>query len=345
MLPSPIALVGPPPPLLPGATPLESERELRFPGRLRNTERVVVGLRDDGSASRVEVVQRLLVDRVGDYAFTVPAPVLSVVATPDSQSQPGQRNTGIVWQGFSSGRRLLGARASLEPLAAGRGLPLAVELERRGDTTLVRLRDVARRRFQFMRGSASAPALVGVVERLRSALVRGDRNALAGTLQVQGSPGGTASVLVDAPLRVRGTVTAEGTAPTPIDTVLGGGRPSVRTISVRGRRPKLSLRAELFRPEELLPKPRELAAARDPLRLAQLALARVALSGQYDQYLASPDHVGPNRTVYVMRTAAERRHASAPTAEGDDDEVLPIVLASVLGAAALVGLAVLWAHS
>src|SRR5204863_851859 len=123
-----IALVRPPPPLPAGAIPLESEQELRFPGHLHNAERVVVGLRDDGSAGSVEATQRLTIPRTGDYSFVVPAPVLSVVAAPGSQSEPGQRNTGIVWQGFSSGGRVLGARARLEPLAAERGLPLEVKI-------------------------------------------------------------------------------------------------------------------------------------------------------------------------------------------------------------------------
>jgi hypothetical protein len=276
------------------------------------------------------------------------APLLEVVETADSQSQPGQRNTGIVWQGFSSGRRLLGARASLEPLAAERGLPLAVEFERRGDTTVLRLVDIPRRRVEVTGGSAPARTLIPVVTGLRGAFARGDRNALARTLQVEGSPRGAESIVVDAPLRVRGMVSAEGRAPMPIDVVLGKDRPLVRTISVPGPRPpKVSLRAELFRPEELLPTRRELSAARDPLRLIQVALARVALSGQYDQYLASPDQLGPNRTTYLMRTVAER--ASVPTkprpSTGGDGDVLAVVLASVLGAAALVGLAVAWAHS
>jgi hypothetical protein len=308
----------------------------------------VVGLRSDGSAASVDVAQRLAINRVGDYAFTVPAPVLQVVATADSQSRPGQRNTGIVWQGFSPGHRLLGARASLKARAAERGLPLAVGFERRGNTTVVRLTDVARRRYQVTRGSAPSSMLIPLVERLRRAFARGDRDALAQTLRVEGSAGSPESIVVHAPLRVRGTVVAEGRAPVPIDVVLGSGRPLARTISVPGRRPpKVSLEAELFRPEELLPTREELSAARDPLRLTQLALARVALSGQYDQYLASPDQLGPSRTTYLMRTVLEHTSALPTTrpADGADDDVLAIVLASVLGTAALAALAVAWAHS
>ena len=105
VLPSPIALVQPPPPLTTGVvSPIENENELRFPGRIGNTERVVVGLREDGSASAVDVTQRLTLPAAGDYSFVIPAPVLSVVAAQGTQSEPGQRNTGIVWA--SAGMRM-----------------------------------------------------------------------------------------------------------------------------------------------------------------------------------------------------------------------------------------------
>ena len=72
---------------------------------------MVVGVREDGSAETVDVTQRLTLPKVGDYSFVIPAPVLSVVGAGGTQSEPGQRNTGIVWQGFSPGGRVLAARA------------------------------------------------------------------------------------------------------------------------------------------------------------------------------------------------------------------------------------------
>jgi hypothetical protein len=131
---------------------------------------------------------------------------------------------------------------------------------------VVHLIDIARRRLDVPRGSAPVRALIPVVAKLRGAFARGDRNALARTLEVEGSPRGAESTVVDAPLRVRGTVTVEGRAPMPVDVLLGKDRLLVRTISVPGRRPpRLSLRAELLRPDELFPTPRELSEARDPL--------------------------------------------------------------------------------
>lgn len=345
-LPSPVALVQPPPPLPAGATPLDSEQELRFPGHLQNAERVVVGLRDDGSAGSVEATQRLAIRHVGDFSFVIPAPVLSVVAAPGSQSEPGQRNTGIIWQGFSSGRRLLGARAMLEPHAAGRGLPLEVKIERRGDRSVVRLTDVARRRVQVTAGSASAAKLGPILARVAAGLAAPDRVDLSRALIVDGSPRGTGSLVVDLPLRVRGTITQPGRPPVRISTLLGKGRPLSKTVVVRGDAPKVSLNVEPMSSNELLPTPAELTRARNPLRLMQVALARMALSNQYSQFLATPDPLGVNRTSYVYRTAATAPARPQETeSEGGGSDTLAIVLAAALGGAALIGAALLWARS
>jgi hypothetical protein len=108
----------------------------------------------------------------------------------------------------------------------------------------------------------------------------------------------------------------------------------------------VSLRVDALRPEELMPSAAELARAKDPLRVMQVALARMGLANQYAQFLASPDPLGVNRASYVYRTAAT---APAPPrvtgSEGGGDDTLAIVLAAVLGSAALVGAAVLWARS
>ncbi len=347
VLPSPIALVQPPPPLAPGVVaPIENENELRFPGRIGNTERVVVGLHGDGSAGTVDVTQRLTLAKVGDYSFVIPAPVLSVVGAEGTQSEPGQRNTGIVWQGFSPGRRVLAARASLEPLAAERGLPLRVKIERHRDSNMVQLTDIARRKVQVTRGSAPVGALQRLVRELDRAL-RGDRLLLSRTLQVNGSPDGAGSVVTDLPLRVRGTITPQGRAPMPVSFVLGNGQPLTRTLTVPGSgTPKISLEVEPLAPRRLLPSAAELAAAKDPLRLTQLSLARIGLANQYAQYLASPDQLGTNRTSYAYRSAVPRRERPRlQPAEGGESDTVAIVIAVVLGAAALGGLAVLWAHS
>jgi hypothetical protein len=284
--------------------------------------------------------------KVGDYSFVIPAPLLDVVAAPGSQSEPGQRNTGIVWQGFSSGRRVLAARASLEPLAAERGLPLDVKIERRGDSTVVRLLDLAQRRVQVTAGSATAARMEPVRRRIERGLAAPDRVDLSRTVIVDGSPTGTTSFLADLPLRVRGTITVPGRPPVRVSTLLGNGRPLSQTVTLPGTAPpRLSLRVDALSPRELLPSAAELARAKDPLRLLQVNLARMALANQYAQLLASPDPLGINRASYVYRTAAAPKPPPAVTQSEGGSDTLAIVLAAVLGGAALVGLALLWARS
>jgi hypothetical protein len=314
---------------------------------VRSSERVEVGLRDDGSASSVVVTQRLVISRVGDYSFTIPAPALGVEPAAGSQSQPGLRSTGIVWQGFSSGHRVLASRASLEPLAAERGLPLAIKIEQRGDATVVRVIDIARRKVQITLGTAPVGPLRTLLRGVRVAVTAPDRTALTRTLQVEGASRGPASVVADAPLRVRGTITVRGRKPLRIVWVLGGGQPLMRSVVLPGHAaPHLALKADPFRPEELLPRGDELTAAEGLTRL-EVALARVALSAQYRQYLADPDQLGLSQMTYLFRTVAEPAPVSPqlrPAKSGSGD-TLAIVLASVLGSAALVGLVVAWAHS
>lgn len=338
VLPSPVSIVLPPPPLIGGTTTLETEHELRFPGHIESSERVVVGVRSDGSAASVSVTQRLLISRVGDYSFTIPAPVLRVEPAAGTQSEPGQRNTGIVWQGFSQGKRVLAARASLDPPAAERGLPLAIRIERTGNGIAVRVINIARRKLTLARGTVPASELRAALGRARRALQSPDRVAAVRTTQVEGVSRGVTSVVVDAPVRVRGTI-----GDRPVSWTLGGGAPLARVVTLpRGAAPRLSLQAEMLRPSELLSPD----AAAD-LEHLEIALSRVALSGQYDQYLASPDQLGVSRAAYVFRTVADEQQTGPQLrpATGGGGHTLAIVLLSVLGGAALVGLVVLWAHS
>jgi len=171
VLPSPIALVQPPPPLTTAVvSPIENENELRFPGRIGNTERVVVGLRQDGSAAAVDVTQRLTLPAAGDYSFVIPAPVLSVVPAAGTQSEPGQRNTGIVWQGFSPGMRQLGARITLRTSRAVGGLPMRVSVTRQNGFTRVRLENLSARQFVITFGSGPLSSLRSVLARRRGEL-------------------------------------------------------------------------------------------------------------------------------------------------------------------------------
>ena len=325
----------------------QSPQETRFPGRLRSDERVEVGLAGDGSPGRVTVTQRLLISRVGDFSFTVPAPATAVAAAPGSQAQPGLRELGIVWQGFSSGRRVLASTATLRPGAAAQALPLRISVERDGDRTNVRLASVATRKILLATGSASPAVIRDFVARFRAAQRRaGDTIAGSGLFAVSGTPAGQALSRVVAPLRVRGTITVPGHQPVEVSEVLGNGRPLTRVISVPGgRRPTIALRAELLDPLELMPTPEQAAGARDPLSSLQHALGSIALSWQYRHFVSAPDQLGPSTAAYVYRTLVGAPVAAKPSPEDDGgSDTLVIVLVSTLGAAALAGAVALWAH-
>jgi hypothetical protein len=342
---SPITRFKQPPPLF-GTTPFEAgAQETRFPGRLQNDERVVIALEDDGSARSIVVTQRIVISRIGDFSFLIPAPATSVVATPDSQAQPGLRSLGIVWQGFSSGRRLLGATATLS-VDADRGLPLQISVARRGGAVRVRLIDLAHRPAQVVTGSPAPGSLRAFLVRLRAAQSKAGQRPAVGAYFVNGTATGQKTTVVSAPLRIRGSLTVPGHAPVEVDTMLGQGRPLERTITLSGRvLPRIRLRVDLLDPLEILPRPDQLDAARDPLSTLQSALGTVAVSWQYRHFLDVPDVLGPTTTTYLYKTAAARPIVRPPARHrGGGSGTLAIVLASTLGAAALGGLVVLWAH-
>jgi hypothetical protein len=102
--------------------------ELRLPGRVSSRQRVLVGLGPDGAPVSIEAVQRLTLHGTGDYAFVVPAPLTDVGPAPGTDTQPGFRRDAIIWQGFSPGRRVLAAKATLRVHDARSSLPILVSL-------------------------------------------------------------------------------------------------------------------------------------------------------------------------------------------------------------------------
>ena len=111
-LPSPTAPLSAEPPLAGGA---RSSAE-NVPHSIAASTNVVVAVDGAGSPFAVTATQRLDVRGVGDYFFTIGAPVLTVRAPEGSESMPGIRTGSILWAGFDPGRRLLVARATLDPI-------------------------------------------------------------------------------------------------------------------------------------------------------------------------------------------------------------------------------------
>lgn len=123
-LPSPAGQLTASPPLQAAAI----ASEFQVPGRISSRQRVLVSVGQDGAPLSVQCVQRLVLTGKGDYAFIIPAPVTDVVPAEGTESAPGFRLNSIVWQGFSPGRRVLAARATLKLGDSLPSLPVRVRL-------------------------------------------------------------------------------------------------------------------------------------------------------------------------------------------------------------------------
>jgi hypothetical protein len=368
-LPWPPTVLPQTPPLAPptsGVLPLSAQ----FLGQLANRERVVVGLEDDGTPHSVRVLQTIVVRRLGNYVFAVPAPVRSVEPGPGTESQPGQRQNQILWQGFSPGHRLLAAWADLRPPESAGSLPLRVRMKtevagsplapgekRSGDlrVTLTAENATAVNAESFT-AEPDRVDLALVLGRIRSAI---RRNVFAEGLNIRLRSHSTpVEVRVAAPLRLDGTLTfAPGTAQ--LRGALGGvvrvsglldglQRPQLQLV-LRGRALNASApKLELHVTTADIPDP--VTSSQDPrTRLAgtislELAYAR---KRQYDMFLASPDRTGPSSTAYFYRTTAAVRPATptAGSSGGKGDHTLGWIVLGLVLAAGVPAAAVIWAHS
>jgi hypothetical protein len=93
------------------------------PGKVRNDERVLVGLSGDGGVRTVSLEQRLDVLGVGDYAIRERGPAREATSL-GSERPPLTQRGAVVWQGFTPGHRTLAARLKLDPQIEARHLPV-----------------------------------------------------------------------------------------------------------------------------------------------------------------------------------------------------------------------------
>ena len=366
-LPWPPTVLPETPPLAPptsGVLPLSP----LFLGKLESRERVVVGLADDGTPHSVRVLQTIVVKRLGNYVFAVPAPVLSVLPGTGTESQPGRRENQILWQGFSPGHRVLAAWADLRPAESAGSLPLRVRVttevagsplapgeKRSGDLRVTLTAENATvATAQSFTAEPDPVDLAIVLGRIRSA-IRRDVYAEGLNIRLRG-PSTPVKVRVAAPLQLEGTLTfAPGTAQ------LRGARGGVARVSglLDERRPRLRI---VLRGQALNASAPTLAlrvrTADIPDTVTPAQDARTRLAGtialeltyarkrQYDMFLASPDQTGPSSATYVYRSAAIAKASPvAGTSGGDGDHTLGwIVLTLGLIVAVPTG-AVIWAHS
>jgi hypothetical protein len=336
----------PVPPLAPPQPPVTEVPRIR--GTVSSHERVVVGITPDGTPTSVTVVQRLLVRSLGDYTFYIPAPAVSVVAAPGSESQPGFRPNQIVWQGFSPRRKVLAARAELRPPESAPALPLRVRATgapvRPGPfEVVITLANSTRSHAFGFTGDAVGGDVAQTLRALRGAAGI-DRPIEGRVVRVRGA---TRRVMlqVSAPLSLQGSIgfpagAVSAVRPRRFTTRLERGtlRLTVRGIARRAAVPRLRIVARPLVAAALPPR-----SART-LRATVLGYLRYARTRQYETYIANPDPIGPSRATYVYDTAAAKRTAVPPGLQHSDDSVLPAALA--VGGLALLGLGlvVVWAH-
>lgn len=374
LFPTPATPLSTPPPLI-GA-------QLTLPNLFRppveSHELVAVGVDEQGSVVSVEVTQQLVLRQKADYRITIPAPVRDVETAAGSESLPGQRRGAILWQGFAAGRRILGARARLDPDAAAPALPLRIGLSvlvagrPLGSSLLSGPLDVSLRLHNTTRVSVTTftadgdrPTIAKILDALRrdpggSTIGRGTYVAIDG-------PPRNVQMTVDAPLRVVGRLRfgaghVDGGTMS-FATVLGGARPLDRIVHLRGlatavQGARLELTVSPLVPvDELRPpagrtwveairRDRRLTGCR-LLAHALEASLRLARLRQYQTYLLNPDPLGVATARYVYRSAPKAASIAPtpPASEGGGLGAAVIALIAVGAVLGTGGLVTLWAHS
>jgi hypothetical protein len=341
-LPSPNQPLRTAPPL---RAPQASFSEQRVPGRLRARERVHVAVDRSGRPVHIVVDQTLTVLGKGDYSFVVSGPVEDVRPLGASQSPPGLRTGGVVWQGFSPGTRTLAAAITVRREAAVSGLPLRIDIA--GDR--LRLANATAATTTGLASPAPVRALAAALETARAAISRG--HAIGAQLVRLSGAAREERVRVVLPLHVRGVAQfSGGSRQVNIDLAS-----EPVSIHGEGRLRKLVLRVDVPFPRALLAPAgarswRE-AAARARLgngaaatRATVRRLLSAALAAQFQAFLANPVVGGTAETGYDYRLAAGSSAAAARGSDGSATWWLPVVLA-VVGIVAVAAGVVAWAHS
>ena len=334
-LPWPPQVLPQTPPLAPrvaGPLPISP----RFYRRVPSTERVVVGLDEDGTPHTVRVQQTLVLKRLGDYVFAIPAPVESVLPGPGTGSPPGQRTNQILWQGFSPGIRKLSVVAGLRVAESAPLLPVKVHVEKFGARSVAVIENVTGVTAKSFTADVEPVGLSQVVERIRNA-IRRNFSAEGLNVEVHG-PQRPVDVQVAAPLRVSGKVGSQS-----FNAVLDGVRRKELRIVVPGTEsPKISMRV---RTVEVVDRVRPTQSVSDQLANTIDLELTYARKRQYDQFLAAADPSGHSSTIYVYRTAPRTVAAAPVESGGSSDNTMGWIGIAVLLAAGIPVAAVVWARS
>ena len=279
-LPSPLAALSATPPLGTGAS--AAAEGVRH--HIDATTRVRVAVDARGTPFAVTATQRLVVSQPGDYYFTIGAPLTDVAPAYGSQSTPGLRTATIIWAGFNPGKRVLAARATLDPAAVAGSLPLRISVGG-GKVRLANATGITTTAFA---ADALKPQLEMFLAGLRLATRTGSPPTGGGAL-VTSQPVQT-TVRVIAPLRVTGTI----------------GVPARRRAARHARRcsfpaGRLRLSVSVLHP---VPNPPPRLSGRELLDIAVRASLESARARQYDSFLGNPDPSGSSASTfsYVSET-------------------------------------------
>lgn len=355
-LPDPHVPLSPMPPLRGSTGPARVPQ----PGRTREVVRV--GVDAAGQPVRISVVQRIQLLGVGDYEFTVPAPVRDVYAPAGAHAQPGLLDRAIVWQGFSPGRRDLVAVATLDPRAAA-ALPLALRVDTHtsGDRfrLVLGLRNLTRTRVPAFTGRGDAAGLAAVLDGVRRTLARGQMVAPP-LITADVRP---ATVAVETPFAFQGELalarsvrgvrvaggrlegsrvvfsgTATGARPAHVVvTGTGDPRPHVRVVATPVRGVPSPPGGGSWRNAVA----RGRAGGRDLLTASVGTMLGLARANQYETFLATPGAPEQATATYVYATAKIAAAAPAPKPSGGGIPGFVTVAAVLL---ALAAGAVAWAY-
>ena len=330
-----------PPDVLPQAPPLAPAVggplpiSQRFFRRVPNRERVVVGLDEDGAPNSVRVQQTLVLKRLGDYVFAIPAPVKSVLPGPGTGSPPGRRTNQILWQGFSPGTRRLSVVADLRVAESAPLLPVKVHVEQNGGRSVVVIENVTGATAKSYTADVEPVGLSQVLGRIRKA-IRRDYSAEGLNVEVHG-PQHPVDVQVAAPLRVSGTVSSQR-----FSAVLDGVRRKEVRLVVPGAAPKISMRVRTVAVPDRVRTEQSVSIQLANTIDLELTYAR---KRQYDQFLAAADPTGHSSTTYVYRTSPRPVAAAPIETGGSSDNTMAWVALGLILAFGLPVAAVVWARS
>jgi len=299
-----------------------------------------------GQPIRIVDVDRIVVAAKGDYSFVIPAPVEDVRAVSDSGSEPGLRSRAVVWQGFSPGRRVLAAAITLDTSASTRALPLRIDV---GGTGL-RLVNTTSAAATSVDAPVRALEIARVLDAARAALAVG-APIPAPVVDAYG-PIKEVRVVVQAPLRVQGTVRFAGQPPRTFVRVVGR-----KAVEIAGRGTVKALALSVAVPDPVfvlspsgasrwldLARSGWLADGRKATRLAVSRLLAAALALQFQEFLPNPDVNGASKTSYRYELAATRSAHAVTKAENGHVWLVTVAVALGLVVTTTAAL-VLWAHS